>query len=178
MSSRMCSVPVCRAIVLAQVLAMLVIGGGSVALGQANPRGEAALRGSRVRVDYGRPAAKGRDLMDMVQPDFYWRMGADTATILMTQVELKVGEESVPKGEYTLLGYFKSKEEFELVFARDVSPGSRVPKDVAGRVKGRIETGQENVERLTIELEEHDGAATFILTWGSSRITAPFEVRS
>ena len=144
---------------------------------QSNPRSEAALPGGIVRIDYGRPDLKGRDLLDLVQPDFYWRMGADEATRLLTLEALVVGGKRVPKGEYTLLGHFKTREDFDLVIASEVGPG-RIPTKVAGRVKGTIEENEEYVERLTIQLTESGGEVLFVLSWGKNKISAPFRLGS
>lgn len=141
---------------------------------QTNPRAVASMAEGRIQVEFGRPSAKGRDVLGMIQPDSYWRMGADAPTTLETSVPLIVGESRLEPGKYTLLGHFAASDEFFLVIAKGMS-GS-LPKDVAGRVEGRIERGQPPVELLTIDLEGTPGDAALVLSWGESRIRTPFRV--
>jgi hypothetical protein len=146
----------------------------SLAVAQANPRGEATFGGGKVVIDYGRPSAKGRDVMGMIQPGSYWRMGADTATTLKTDVPLTFGDTTVPKGTYTLVAHFVEKDKWNLVLAKSVGRGN-VPEEVAAEVPGKLETGQENVEQMTIELKD-EGA--FVLTWTTYRLSVDFKVGS
>ena len=89
---------------------------------QMNPRGAASLEGAKVTIDYGRPSAKRRDVFSMIQPGSYWRMGADNATKLKTEVPLLIGGGRIEKGEYTLVGQFASPEEFQLIVAIEGKP--------------------------------------------------------
>lgn len=149
----------------------------SPAPAQSNPRSEASILGGQVRIDYGRPDANGRDLLALVPPDYYWRLGADDETRLLTLKELEVGGQTVAKGEYTLLGHFKTPDQFDLVLASEVGPG-RIPVKIAGRSTGTIERKQEYIESLTIELTESNGEVLFVLSWGPNKISAPFKISS
>jgi hypothetical protein len=143
---------------------------------QANPRGEATFGGGKITIDYGRPSAKGRDVMGMISPGDYWRMGADAATTLKTQVDLVFGDTTVPKGTYTLLAHFVEKEKWNLVVAKSVSRGA--PEEVAAEVPGTFETGKEPVEQMTIELKEDGDKVQFVLTWSTYRLSVDFSVGS
>lgn len=155
-------------------LASSLLLGGAFAWAQANPRGTASMAGGDVAIEYGRPSAKGRDVLGMVQPDSYWRMGADAATTLTTRVPLLVGDSPVSPGEYTLLGHFVTSSEFHLVVAESVT-GSR-PDSVAAKVRGEIEHGRSPVEQMTIDFDGDPEDATLVLSWGESRIRVPFRV--
>jgi hypothetical protein len=97
-----------------------------------SPRGQAALQlggrwdktadGERYRdgkwviVDYGRPLLRGRtdifgsgaDYGKRVNPDAaIWRMGANDATRLTTQVPLSIGGKTVPPGHYNVFAELK-----------------------------------------------------------------------
>ena len=143
---------------------------------QVNPRGAASLEGAKVTIEYGRPSAKGRDVFSMIQPGSYWRMGADNATKLKTEVPLLIGGSRVEKGEYTLVGQFASPEEFELIVAKAM--GENEPTDVAARVKGEISKGHDPVEEMTIALEGKASDAAIVLSWAGSRIRMPFKIAS
>ncbi len=74
------------------------------------PRGEAeaTVNGSKVTIEYGRPALKGRsldELMSNLPEDRIWRAGENQVTILETKAALKVGGTSIPAGKYSLYVY-------------------------------------------------------------------------
>lgn len=149
----------------------------TMVLAQANPRGEATCADGKVTIDYGRPSAKGRDVMSMISPGSYWRMGADTATTLKTDVDLIFGETTVPKGSYTLVAHFVEKEKWNLVVAKKIGQGN-VPEEVAAEIPGELVKGKEAVEQLTINLKGEGDKATFVLSWTSYRMAVDFKVGS
>jgi hypothetical protein len=54
-------------------------------------------------VDYGQPHARGRTIFgDLVPYGEVWRLGANWATTLMLDVDMRIGDLDVPRGEYTL----------------------------------------------------------------------------
>lgn len=62
----------------------------------------AAGKPALMRIDYGQPHLRGRRInTDSLVPfDTVWRMGANGATLLATDVDLTIGGKSVPKGRY------------------------------------------------------------------------------
>ena len=57
----------------------------------------------KVIVNYGSPAARGRKVMgDLVPMDKIWRLGANEATLLTTELPILIGGKEVPAGSYTL----------------------------------------------------------------------------
>lgn len=63
-----------------------------------------AGKASIIRIEYGQPHLRGRVLHTetLVPYDKPWRFGANGATTLMTDVDLLVGGQPVPKGTYVL----------------------------------------------------------------------------
>ncbi len=55
-----------------------------------------------IRMDYGQPHLRGRRInTDSLVPfDTVWRLGANGATLLSTDVDLTIGGKDVPKGRY------------------------------------------------------------------------------
>ena len=136
---------------------------------QVNPRGEttAELTGGKVTVEYGRPSLKGRDIKTMISAGEQWRMGADASTTLATDVDLKFGDQSVPKGEYILRAKVLGEQKWLLlIHGKDYSKVAEVPM--------KLEERSENVERLTIRVEGQEQAATFSLEWGKLSLSASF----
>lgn len=164
-----------KKVALAVVGLMCVLALASSLVAQANPRGEATLGGGKVTIDYGRPSAKERDVMGMISPGSYWRMGADTATTLTTQVDLEFGDTTVPKGTYTLVAHFLEKDKWNLVVAKSIGPGN-APEELAAEVPGKLETGQDHVEQMTIELKEDGNKGALVLTWTTYRLSVDFTV--
>src|SRR5262245_56313249 len=65
------------------------------------------LAGNRppsISVDYGVPHARGRTVNGALAGDLgtVWRLGANEATTLKTDVDLTIGTINVPKGSYTI----------------------------------------------------------------------------
>ena len=56
-----------------------------------------------VTVNYGAPSMRGRKIFGGLVPyDHWWRTGANEATTLKTDVNLRIGDLGVPAGTYTL----------------------------------------------------------------------------
>ena len=149
--------------------------GASLLLAQANPRGEASCSSGKVSIDYGRPSAKGRDVMGMIKPGSHWRMGADGATTLKTDVDLKFGDKAVPKGSYTLVAHFVEAEKWNLVVVKSGGRASNAA-DVVAEVPGKLETGQDQVEQMTIELKDKGSDGELVLTWTTYRMSVGFKI--
>lgn len=64
----------------------------------------AAAKPSIIRIDYGQPQLRGRALFtdSLVPYDKSWRLGANGATMLTTDVDLVIGGAKVPKGSWVL----------------------------------------------------------------------------
>jgi hypothetical protein len=77
-------------------------------LGAASTRdtARAVINGVTLWVDYGRPAARGREIWGKLVPnDTVWRFGANAATQLKTDKDVTIGGLPVPQGTYTLFLY-------------------------------------------------------------------------
>ena len=58
---------------------------------------------SRITIDYGQPHARGREIFGGLVPyGEVWRLGANWATRLTLDFDVRFGELDVPRGEYTL----------------------------------------------------------------------------
>jgi hypothetical protein len=161
------------------VTGCLTLAAALVAGAPASPHGNARgvvtaqLGGGKLTVDHGRPMARGRDLLSLIQPGGYWRMGSDAATTLTTDVDLMLGDRKVPRGKYTLLAHFLEGGSWALVVAQGASPPAWTPAGVVAEAQGTI-TKIDPVEMLTIKLETEGSKARLVVEWGSSRLTAEF----
>ncbi|MCH7803744.1 MAG: DUF2911 domain-containing protein [Acidobacteria bacterium] len=159
--------------ILAITLILCLMDTAAVFSQAANPRNTATLGGGRVTVEYGSPSSRGRDVLALIVPGSYWRMGADDNTTLDTQTDLRFGDETVPAGSYVLLAHFLEGENWELIISKGVQAGFR-PKDTVAIVPYTLEKGHLPVERMKIELKEEMGKFTLILSWGEYTLSAEF----
>ena len=146
------------------------------ALGHGNDHGlaSAQIGPGQVSIEYHRPSAKGRDLLSMIQPGIYWRMGADSATLLKTEVDLVFGETRVSKGEYTLSAHFPDTQTWSLVLSRRLGRRGAKPQEIFAEVAGTISKTDAPVEIMTIELIGQGSKGTLVLEWGNSRLSVDF----
>ena len=75
-----------------------------IAIGPPTVEGQPAPPAMVVKIDYGQPHARGRAVAGALAADIGkpWRLGANAATALTTDVDLVIGGATVPKGTYTL----------------------------------------------------------------------------
>ena len=133
-------------------------------------RGEATLRieGGTVSVEYGRPALKGRDLEKMISPGQEWRMGANEATTLKTDVDLKFGDKLVPKGEYVLKARADDQQKWYLLVQQEGGPA-------VAEAPLTFQKLDSSAELLTIDLKQKGKGGAFILHWGNLMLSADFQ---
>ena len=160
------------------VIAIFVIGSAlssqSVySLQGANPRGETALGGGQVAVEYGRPSTRGRDMLSLMPTGGYWRLGADTNTMLETKTPLRFGDTTIPAGSYPLLAHLADVDSWQLVVCRSVTENFS-PRETLATVPLRLEEGRPHVEQLTLNLEGDGETSILVITWGAYRLSAEF----
>lgn len=162
-----------RIAVLAAAVAALTM---PVVFGHGNKPGTSTTKvgAGEVTVDFVGPEAKGRDVLSLLQPGSYWRMGADKATTLTTDVDLKVGGTVVPKGSYKLVAHFAQDKSWSLVIAEDLGAGF-APTKVVAEVSGKISESSDVVENMTIQLEANGSQGTLTIAWGKARLSAAFQ---
>lgn len=145
---------------------------------QAN-RGKAELNaaGGKIVVDYGRPQLKGRDPLTWQKDGSYWRMGMNEMTTINTPVDLVFGAVKLPKGAYGLWLLKLTADRYKLVFNSETSGMGMThdkAKDVAS-VPLKKEALQAVVEALSIGLKNAPKGGTFIMTWGTIKLSADFQ---
>jgi pimeloyl-ACP methyl ester carboxylesterase len=137
----------------------------------------AVVDGTRIAIEYGQPAVRGRAVWGGLVPwGRWWMPGADEATSFTTSGPLMVGTLSVPAGDYTLytqpgepafsLVINKQIFQFHTEYRPDLDLG-RVPMTMA-----RLETP---VERLTFAIDPLPGGGAAIkLRWADREYVAAF----
>jgi len=143
-------------------------------------RGKAELKAgaASITVDYGRPALKGRDMLSKLAVGDFWRMGNNMATVLTTPVDLAFGPTKVPKGAYSLFLKLAAPDKYELVFNSQTGQWGLqhdVSKDVCS-IPMKKEAASSPVETFTIDLKEAPKGGIFALSWGTTMLSAPFQI--
>lgn len=144
--------------------------------GHGNERGtaEATLQGGNVAIEYGRPTLKGRDVLSLIRPGSYWRLGADQATTLVTDVGLTLGDGGVVgPGKYVLLLKYGGEDSWSLVVANGASRGSE-PQGVVAEVALHTARLDASVEALTIKLSSEENRGTLTIEWGETQMVTGF----
>ena len=140
----------------------------------------------RIVIDYGQPHARGRDVWGTLVPfDSVWRLGADRATHLTTDVPLTIGGSVVPAGTYTLAMLPSRTAPRLIVSSRTRQWG--VPYNPEGelhRIPLRSRTLAEPRESLTITLIPTNvtggsaaGTGTLTIQWGNAEYSVDFTAR-
>lgn len=154
----------------------------------AKAEGAAAAKPAVVRIDYGQPHLRGRQLHagDLVPYDALWRLGANAATKLTTDVDLVIGGQAVPKGTYVLRA-LPSKTAWKLLVEKDtgVSPMENTPPekpaDVVARIDLKHSTMQAPLESFTMWLipSNKPGPANGELrfAWGTNLLSTDWSTK-
>ncbi len=94
-------------IVCISSVSLLLLAGASALAQSAAPREtvSAQVGSAEVKIEYGRPALKGRNVSDLMQQlpaDRMWRAGSEQVTTLTTTAPIELGGTVVPAGKYSL----------------------------------------------------------------------------
>jgi hypothetical protein len=151
------------------------------ALGTVSPSGtvQANVQGASLRVDYGRPFTRGREIFGGIVPwNRVWRTGAGPATFFTTDRTLVFGEETVPAGSYTLWT-LPAPDGWTLIINRQTGQWGTLydaGHDIV-RVPMRVRSVEEPVEQFTIHIEGLDSGGMLRLTWDTTEASAEFSIR-
>jgi hypothetical protein len=146
--------------------------------GSPHVKSEWTVDGANISITYGRPYLKGRTVGQEVAPfGKVWRTGADEATTMVTDRELRFGNVTVPPGTYTLFT-LPGETEWHLIINRQTGQwGTQYSQDQdLGRVPMEVTKMADPVEQLTISIDDTAAGGTLRIEWGLTRATAPFAV--
>lgn len=138
----------------------------------------AKIGGKSITIEYNAPSARGRKVEGGLIPyNSVWRLGADAATTLVTDTDLKIGSLSVPKGVYTL--YISAGQNGWLLIVNKQTGQWGTEYSEAqdlGRVSLKTKRLPNAVETLRIGLNASGGAnGELDITWGNTQATVPIQ---
>jgi hypothetical protein len=150
-------------------------------IGPLSTRGTAELNagGATIRIDYGRPAARGRTVFGGLVPfGRVWRTGADDATTITVDRPVTIGGTRLEPGTYSLYTV-PGRETWLLGINRGSGMAAAMAPDAAqdiAQVRMNVRTLSEPVERFTIRLEPAANGATLRLQWERTEASVPIVV--
>ncbi len=139
---------------------------------------------SDVKVCYGRPSLKGRDMIggEAVPYGKIWRTGANEPTMIHTTGPLEIAGVKVPAGTYSLYTVPGAKE-WEIVVNKSITQWGHestytpeVQAQEVGRGKVKPETLKAPVEKFTFTAEPNSTKTkSLVLTWQTTKIDIPLK---
>ena len=145
------------------------------------------IDGNRIVVVYGRPYTKaprgGEDRKiwgGLVPYGKVWRLGADEATLLVTQKPLMIGETSVPAGAYTLYMLPEESGAAKLIINKAVGQwGTQYSEgDDLGRADMKKGDLEKKADQLTVAVEKNPaGGGVLKVMWENTEYSVPITVQ-
>ena len=144
------------------------------------------ISGSRVTVVYGRPytkdprSGKPRKVWGgVVAFDQVWRMGADEATMLVTEQPLEIGGTAVPAGAYTLYMLPAADGSAKLIINKQLGQWGtdyKQDQDLArvDMTKGSVDPA---VDQFTMDVAKDGKDGVLKATWDTLSYSVKFTVK-
>ena len=137
-----------------------------------------------ISIAYSRPYKKEREIFGGLVPyDMVWRTGANEATIFTTSEDLKIGNNTLSAGSYTLWT-IPRKDSWVVIFNSETGqwgvkgPSGEDNRDPANdvlTVKADVFPTGESVEQFTIALEDAEGIE-LVLSWDDVLVMVPIDM--
>jgi hypothetical protein len=132
--------------------------------------------GKTVSIKYSAPSMRGRKIFGALLPyGKVWRTGANPATTLKTDVNLKIGTATVPAGTYTLYS-LPSADTWQLIINKQTGQwGTEYHQDRdLARVDMTKETLSSPQEVMSITLEPFQGKTSSLhVRWETTDVSVP-----
>ncbi|MEM1126151.1 MAG: DUF2911 domain-containing protein [Bacteroidota bacterium] len=130
------------------------------------------------KVMYGSPRMRDRVIFgELVPYGEVWRTGANEATELTTTTDLKMGDEVLPAGTYTVYT-IPETDQWTVIFSRMVGQwGSYNYDDSMDALRITVPSMQmdESHEAFTIAFEDADGGTQMAMMWEQTKVAVPVE---
>ncbi|HEY3762466.1 MAG TPA: DUF2911 domain-containing protein [Verrucomicrobiae bacterium] len=147
----------------------------------------AMIDGNRVTITYGRPYTVKPGTTDvrkiwggLVPYGQPWRLGADEATLLITQKPIVFGSTTIPAGAYTLYMVPVESGTSQLVFSTRLG-GWGIPVDTShdlAKVDLTKDSVDKTVDQFTLSVGKNpSGGGLIKFTWENTQFSVPFTVQ-
>jgi hypothetical protein len=148
----------------------------------------ATIGGKAITIKYSAPSVRGRKIFggaDALQPDnTVWRAGANNATALHTDGDIKLGSVDVPAGDYTLYVQLDpkawqlivSKQTGQWGINRDGSTSLDKSKEL-GRATMKMSKPEALVEQYKMTLAGSGNKGTLTLEWENKKASVDLSAK-
>lgn len=148
----------------------------------------ATISGKTISITYSSPRVRGREghifsKGGLISHDPHypvWRAGANSATTLNTDGDVKIGDVSVPKGQYTLFVDIANPDQWELIVNKKTGEWGLAydgSQDL-GRTKMHMSKPSQMIEDLRWNIKDDgSGKGTITLTWEDHSASVPVTVQ-
>jgi len=128
--------------------------------------------GKSVKTDYSSPRMKGRKIFGGLVPyGQVWRTGANDATTLVTDTNIRVGDKDVPAGSYTIFT-LPNADKWTLILSKKTGEWG-IPYPGEGedfiRVDMRVTKLPSPVENFTIGFDQTGSTCAMHVDWETTR---------
>jgi hypothetical protein len=142
-------------------------------------RASVVVAGSKITVDYYAPSMHGRKIMGALVPyGEVWCTGANIATGLTTEADLKIGDLKLPHGTYSIWT-LPGEKEWTLIVNKESGQFhlNYNPSLDFGRTKMQLKTVPAPVETFRVDLRSTGGRnGELALVWENTVASIPFTV--
>ena len=131
-----------------------------------------------IKITYGRPHKRGREIFGELLPfGEIWRTGANEATEITVTRSIKLGEQSIRPGTYTIFT-IPNKDHWTIILNSELGQWGAYnynsKLDVV-RFDVPVSTTTEVYEPFTIEFEQKAQSAELVMMWDQTKITIPID---
>ena len=128
--------------------------------------------GKTIKSDYSSPRVKGRKIFGGLVPyGQVWRTGANDATTLVTDTNVRIGDKDVPAGSYTLFTV-PNADKWTLIISKKTGEWG-IPYPGEGedfvRVDMRVSQLPSPVENFTIGFDQTGSTCAMHVDWETTR---------
>ncbi len=132
---------------------------------------------SYVKVTYGRPHKKGRDIFGSLVPyGQIWRTGANEATEITITNDMLIGSDKLEAGTYTIFS-IPGKDRWTIIFNKDLGQwGAYNYNEKADAMRLEVPVGKDekNVwEPFTIQFDQQNSTAQMLMMWDQTKVSIP-----
>ena len=138
-------------------VAIMAQGGEKKAAASPTAKAEGKVSDKSIVIDYAQPAVKGRKIWgDLVPMDKVWRTGANNATTITLDKDVKIEGQALKAGKYALFT-IPNEKEWTIIFNKKAEQWGAYDysdKDDVLRVKVKSGKSSAFTERMTFAVEK------------------------
>lgn len=153
-----------------------------VALNPPREAGKPAPKALVVKIDYGQPHVRGREVpTELAKPGTVWRTGANASTTLTTDVDLMIGSAAVPKGAYSLYS-IRTADGYQLIINTNTGQWGTeyVPaKDLVRvpLVSRALSEVHESMQIALVPAGDQSPQGLLTISWGKLELSTKWSVK-